>query len=63
MPCVGKPEAGPRLFRPGDRVQVADGPFAGLQGVFQLRDGEMRAKLLSRPVSLVIDAAALRPVR
>lgn len=55
-----------RLFQPGDRVRVADGPFAGLEGVFQMRDGEMRAmvliELLSRPVSLPIDPAALRPV-
>ncbi|MEY4654069.1 MAG: putative transcriptional activator [Pseudomonadota bacterium] len=55
-----------RLFQPGDRVRVADGPFAGLEGVFHMRDGEMRAlvliELLSRPVALRIDPAALKPV-
>jgi transcriptional antiterminator RfaH len=55
-----------RLFQPGDRVRVAEGPFVGLEGVFQMRDGEMRAmvliELLSRPVSLRIDPAALKLV-
>jgi transcriptional antiterminator RfaH len=55
-----------RLFQPGDRVRVVEGPFAGLEGVFQMRDGEMRAmvliEILSRTVSLRIDPAALRSV-
>lgn len=32
-----------RLFAPGERVVVANGPFAGLEGVYELPDGEARA--------------------
>lgn len=35
-----------RLFAPGDRVRVTDGPLAGLEGVFKLPDGEARAIVL-----------------
>jgi transcriptional antiterminator RfaH len=32
--------------QPGDRVEVLEGPFAGLTGIFQLATGEERALLL-----------------
>ncbi|TDG12895.1 transcription/translation regulatory transformer protein RfaH [Seongchinamella unica] len=32
--------------RPGDKLQVLDGPFAGLPAVYQQADGEQRALLL-----------------
>jgi transcriptional antiterminator RfaH len=55
-----------RLFEPGQKVQVTDGPFAGVEGIFQLNDGEARAmvliELLSRQVSLPVHPAALRPL-
>lgn len=35
-----------RLFEPGDRVEVACGPFAGLEGIYQMDDGEARALIL-----------------
>jgi len=35
-----------RLFNAGDRLQVVDGPFAGMGVVFEMRDGENRAMVL-----------------
>lgn len=53
-----------RLFEPGQRVQVTEGAFAGVEGIFQMEDGQARAmvliELLSRQVSLPVDAAQLR---
>lgn len=53
-----------RLFKPGQRVQVTEGAFAGVEGIFQMEDGQARAmvliELLSRQVSLPVDAAQLR---
>jgi transcriptional antiterminator RfaH len=53
-----------RLFEPGQRVQVTEGAFAGVEGVFQMEDGQARAmvliELLSRQVRLPVDAAQLR---
>jgi transcriptional antiterminator RfaH len=39
----GSQEMPRRLFLPGERVAITSGPFAGLEGVFQLTDGEARA--------------------
>lgn len=33
-------------FKPGDRVRIEAGPFAGLEGVYQLSKGEDRVQLL-----------------
>jgi transcriptional antiterminator RfaH len=53
-----------RLFEPGQRVQVIEGAFAGVEGVFQIDDGQARAmvliELLSRQVRLPVAAAQLR---
>lgn len=55
-----------RLFRPGDSVQIKDGPFAGLQAIYQMADGENRAmvliEILSKPSRLAISPASLRKV-
>lgn len=55
-----------RLFNPGDRVLIADGPFAGLEAVYQMTDGERRAmvliELLSKPTRLTVLPARLRRV-
>jgi transcriptional antiterminator RfaH len=52
------------LFNPGDAVTVTSGPFAGLDAVFQTRHPEQRSlillEILSKPVPLSIDTAALR---
>jgi transcriptional antiterminator RfaH len=51
------------LFQPGDAVRITAGPFAGLQAVFGMRDGESRVmvllELLSRPVRLLLEPSAL----
>ena len=35
-----------RLFDPGERIVVVQGPFAGIEGIYQLPDGESRALVL-----------------
>ena|ERR1035437_4919160 len=53
-----------RLFQAGERVQVKDGPFAGLEAIYQMTKGECRAlvliELLSKPCLLTITPASLR---
>jgi transcriptional antiterminator RfaH len=34
------------LFKKGQSVQILSGPFAGLQGIFEKHDGEMRSMIL-----------------
>ena len=55
-----------RLFQSGDRVQNKDGPFAGLEAVYQMADGATRAmvliEILSKPSQLSISPASLRIV-
>lgn len=52
------------LFTPGERVQIKDGPFAGLEGIYQLDDGERRAmvliELLHKPSRITLAPASLR---
>ncbi len=52
------------LFQPGERVRLTEGAFAGIEGVYQMTDGDRRAlvliQLLSRPVSLRVAPASLR---
>lgn len=54
------------LFRPGDRVRLTESPFAGIEGVFQMPQGERRAmvliEVLSKPVALHVSPASLRKV-
>lgn len=53
-----------RLFTPGDRVQIKDGPFMGLEGIYHMDDGERRAmvlmELLSKPCKLSFEPGNLR---
>jgi transcriptional antiterminator RfaH len=53
-----------RLFEPGERVTVTSGPFAGLEGIYQMADGEARAmvliELMSKPQRLTFAADLLR---
>lgn len=60
------PPAPERLFAPGERVTIADGPFAGIEGVFQMAEGERRAMvlidLLGRTTGLGVGVASLRKV-
>ena len=52
------------IFAPGDHVVVADGPFAGLDAIYQTTDAERRSmillEILSKPVPMRIDTANLR---
>ncbi len=60
---VGQPE---RLFKSGERVVVADGPFAGIEAIFKATDAESRSmillEMLSKPVAMRIETASLRKV-
>lgn len=52
------------MFQSGDSVVIADGPFAGIEAIYQTADAERRAfillEILSKPVSMHIDAGRLR---
>ena len=58
---VGQPE---RLFKAGEKVVVADGPFAGVEAIFKTADAESRSMILldmlSKPVAMRIETASLR---
>jgi len=52
------------MFHRGDSVVIADGPFAGIEAIYQTTDAERRAfillEILAKPVSMHIDAGRLR---
>jgi len=52
------------MFQSGDAVVIADGPFAGIEAIYQTADAERRAfillEILAKPVSMQIDAGRLR---
>ena len=52
------------LFSAGEIVTVADGPFAGLEAIYQTTDAESRSmillNILSKPVPLCLNTASLR---
>jgi transcriptional antiterminator RfaH len=47
-------------------VQIKDGPFAGLEAIYQLDDGERRAmvliELLHKPSRITLAPASLRKI-
>ena len=51
-------------FTPGERLTVVDGPFAGLEAVFQITNGEKRVivliEMLSRPVQVAVAPGSVR---
>ncbi len=53
-----------RLFRPGERVRLTEAPFAGIEGIYQMADGERRVmvliELLSKPVRVHVPPTSLR---
>lgn len=53
-----------KLFSVGDRVVVTQGPFAGIEGVFQMTSGEQRVmvliELMSKPVTLPLTPNQLK---
>lgn len=61
------PQRAPQhMLNPGDEVAFVDGPLRGLKGIFQQRDGELRAmvliELLSQPHTIATALQDLRPV-
>ena len=52
------------LFHSGDSVVLTEGPFAGIEAIYQTADADRRAfillEILSKPVSMQIDAGRLR---
>ena len=52
------------LFKAGEKVVVADGPFVGFEAIFQTVDAESRSmillEMLSKPVAMRIETASLR---
>jgi len=39
------------IYQAGDKILITSGPFAGIEGVFQMDDGESRAMLLIEMLS------------
>jgi transcriptional antiterminator RfaH len=56
-----KPE---RLFKAGERVRLTEAPFAGIEGIYQIADGERRVmvliEILSRTVAVHVAPASVR---
>jgi transcriptional antiterminator RfaH len=52
------------MFYSGDSVVITDGPFAGIEAIYQTADAERRAfillEIIAKPVSMHIDAGLLR---
>ncbi len=55
-----------RLFKPGRRVRLTKAPFAGIEGIYQMGDGERRMmvliELLSKQVEMRVAPTNLRKV-
>ena len=53
-----------RQFEAGDQVVITQGPFAGIEAVFQIKDGESRVmvliEILSKPTRLALPPTAIR---
>jgi len=53
-----------RLFEVGERVRIAVGPFSGIEGVFQIAEGDKRVmvliELMSKPLSVGVAPSMLR---
>jgi transcriptional antiterminator RfaH len=52
------------MFEPGERIVITSGPFIGLEGIYQMADGEARAlillELMSKSQKLSLAADVLR---
>jgi transcriptional antiterminator RfaH len=53
-----------RHFEPGEQVIVTDGPFMGIEAIFQMADGEGRVmvllNILSKDVPMVVAPTSIR---
>jgi transcriptional antiterminator RfaH len=56
-----------RHFEPGEAVVVTDGPFVGLEAIYQMADGEGRVmvllNILSKPVKMRVSPASIQKVK
>ena len=56
-----------RHFEPGEQVVVTDGPFVGVEAIYQMADGEGRIMLLlnilSKQVKMTVSPASVSKVR
>jgi transcriptional antiterminator RfaH len=63
---LGLSEDPQRLFGEGESLLVADGPFAGLQAIYQMASGETRAmvliELMGKSAQMQIPPASLRKI-
>ena len=61
---IGGPDSLRRQFEPGQAVVITQGPFAGLEAVYQMSDGESRVmvllNILSKSVKLALAPASIR---
>lgn len=52
------------LFKSGDKVLIQEGPFAGLEAIYQMKDGEGRVmvliELMSKPAQLKLHARQIK---
>jgi len=52
------------LYRSGERVRLTEAPFAGIEGIYQMADGERRVmvliEMLNKPVAVRVAAGSLR---
>ncbi len=55
-----------RHFTPGETVQITQGPFVGLEAIYQMSDGEQRVMVLlnimSKPVKLSLEPTEIRKI-
>ncbi|MCC6915857.1 transcription/translation regulatory transformer protein RfaH [Nitrosomonas sp.] len=56
-----KPEP---LFKSGEKIRITEGAFAGIEGIYQMAEGESRVmvliELLSKPVVMRLSPSSLR---
>jgi transcriptional antiterminator RfaH len=55
------------LFKPGERVCLTEAPFAGIERIYHMADGERRVivsiEILSKPVTMRVAPGSLRKPR
>ena len=56
-----------RHFEPGEQVVVTDGPFVGVEAIYQMADGEGRVmvllNILSKDVKMAVAPTSIRKLR
>ena len=61
---TGGPDSLRRQFEPGQAIVITQGPFAGLEAVYQMSDGESRVmvllNILSKTVKLALAPKSIR---